>query len=73
MDYNVGIGDVETVLLELNDLFPSLSKIALLHDAEEKLKVALYLWRNGQRDVVTSLVSNACLDLYRVAKSLSET
>jgi membrane-bound metal-dependent hydrolase YbcI (DUF457 family) len=70
MQYNVEIRDIEETLTELVQRFPSSSEIALVHDAEEKLRVALHFWKEGHREFTTSLAVAACVDLYNLVQAL---
>lgn len=71
--FNLQFKPVEHELNALVALFPSTSEIALIHDAEEKLRVALHMWSSEEKDLATSLVVNACADLYRLVNSLVVT
>jgi len=52
--------------------FPSKSQVALIQDAEEKLRAALQIWLDGGKDETASLLIDACTDLYNVADSLAQ-
>jgi hypothetical protein len=71
--FSVQITPVEPNLSSLIDRFPSASQIALVHDAEVKLRVALKMWQTGRKDAATSLIVDACVCLYDLADVLSQS
>ncbi len=70
--FSVEIKDVETELRMLVSRFPSTSQVALVHDAEDQLRVALKMWRSGDRSDAVALVVTACVCLYNAADALSQ-
>lgn len=62
---------VEAGLRSLVARFPSESQVALVHDAEEKLRVALEMWLGGEKDVSAALLVRACTHLYDFADAVS--
>ena len=68
--FNVEVKDVESQLEYLAARFPSLLDMALIHDAEQKVKAAQYMWNIGRQTSTTSLLADACLDLYNLVEAL---
>ena len=69
--FNTEIRPVQPRLAALLDKFPSRSEMALIHDAEEKLRIADHMWTTGQENLATCLILDACEMLYTLADAIS--